>query len=263
MQRTLGDILLNANKVRRLGSMNEDIKQVVTRNLTLFKRIGWKPVTVDGDTGLTSSKFSGTPYLKDGEKWPLCPNCGKPMQLFIQLNIEELPSDFRNYLQMDHGLLQMFYCTNSDPICEVDCEAYFPFSNSTLLRVIEPSEVTNRVDLPQGDFFPPKTIVEWEHFDDYPNCDELRELGVQLNHEEEEVLWDGIGPSNGDKLGGWPYWVQNIEYPSCPICQKSMRLIFQIDSEDNIPYMFGDVGCGHITQCPEHKEVLAFGWACC
>jgi hypothetical protein len=26
--------------------------------------------------------------------------------------------------------------------------------------------------------------------------------------------------------------------------------------------MFGDSGIGHITQCPEHKEVLAFGWAC-
>jgi hypothetical protein len=38
--------------------------------------------------------------------------------------------------------------------------------------------------------------------------------------------------------------------------------VFQIDSEDNLPYMFGDVGCAHITQCPEHKEVVAFGWAC-
>ena len=38
--------------------------------------------------------------------------------------------------------------------------------------------------------------------------------------------------------------------------------IFQLDSEDHVPFMFGDVGTGHITQCPEHLEVVAFGWAC-
>jgi hypothetical protein len=41
-----------------------------------------------------------------------------------------------------------------------------------------------------------------------------------------------------------------------------MHLLFQIDSEDNLPYMFGDAGCGHITQCPKHPHRLAFGWAC-
>jgi hypothetical protein len=39
--------------------------------------------------------------------------------------------------------------------------------------------------------------------------------------------------------------------------------VFQVDSEDNVPFMFGGSGCGYITQCPEHKEVVAFGWACC
>lgn len=39
-------------------------------------------------------------------------------------------------------------------------------------------------------------------------------------------------------------------------------MLFQIDSEDNIPYMFGDTGCGHITYCEKHPRVLAFGWAC-
>jgi hypothetical protein len=41
-----------------------------------------------------------------------------------------------------------------------------------------------------------------------------------------------------------------------------MRLVFQVDSEDNVPHMFGDAGIGHLTQCPDHKDVLGFGWAC-
>ncbi|HEY7328275.1 MAG TPA: DUF1963 domain-containing protein [Gemmataceae bacterium] len=55
-----------------------------------------------------------------------------------------------------------------------------------------------------------------------------------------------------DKLAGWPYWIQNVEYPSCPRCGQQMIHVFQVDSEDNIPFMFGDSGCGNITQCPEH-----------
>ena len=54
-------------------------------------------------------------------------------------------------------------------------------------------------------------------------------------------------PHSGEKLGGWPMWVQSVEYPSCPECGAEMTLLFQIDSERNLPYMFGDVGCGHIT----------------
>lgn len=40
-------------------------------------------------------------------------------------------------------------------------------------------------------------------------------------------------------------------------------MLFQIDSNTNLPYMFGDVGCGILTYCPEHPDVLAFGWDCC
>lgn len=68
--------------------------------------------------------------------------------------------------------------------------------------------------------------------------------------------------ATGDKLAGWPTWVQNPEYPSCPRCESQMVYVFQLDSEDNLPYMFVDVGRGHITQCPRHLDVVAFGWAC-
>ena len=36
----------------------------------------------------------------------------------------------------------------------------------------------------------------------------------------------------------------------------------QLDSEDNVPHMFGDAGIGHILQCPDHPEQLSWGWAC-
>src|SRR5205085_9692765 len=112
-----------------------------------------------------------------------------------------------------------------------------------------------------ADWFPARTITGWKPVDDYPNWEEAEQLGLDLSDDEIEAI-EEYYPISGDKLGGWPDWVQGVEYPACPSCGETMRLVFQIDSEDNLPYMFGDAGCGHITQCKTHKEQLAFGWAC-
>ncbi|MFK7971974.1 MAG: DUF1963 domain-containing protein, partial [Bacteroidia bacterium] len=66
----------------------------------------------------------------------------------------------------------------------------------------------------------------------------------------------------GDKLFGWPYWVQSQEYPFDRKTESRMELLFQFDSEVNLPFMFGDAGIGHLTQSPDNKDELGFGWAC-
>ncbi len=233
------------------------------QKLERIKRKTWKPVTQEGDGEVTASKFSGAPCLLKNEKWPVCPNCRKPMQLFLQLNIAELPGEFKAASQMSGGLLQMFYCVSKDPPCEIDCKAYYPFSKSTLLRIINPdAEKSPSLRLADTSYFPAKIITGWEEKDDYPGATELEMLGFSISEEEEDILESLEVPVQGDKLGGWPLWVQNVEYPFCPRCRDRMGLLLKIDSEDNLPYMFGDMGCGHITQCNEHKDVLAFGWAC-
>ncbi len=183
------------------------------------------------------------------------------MQLFLQLNFEELPLSVRN--EFGQGVLQLFYCISEEPLCEVECEAFFPFAKSVLTRIIEPEIVIppfNKTSIESA--FPPKMITGWRETEDYFNWEEGESLGIEL----EESLWDELSeagfPKGGDKLAGYPMWIQGIEYPDCPLCGEQMRLFFQLDSEDNLPFMFGDVGCGHITQCKIHKEQVAFGWAC-
>ena len=236
--------------------------------LRSFKRQAWLPLTSESDGDLVASKFSGRPWLSQTENWPECPNCGKPMQLFVQLNLEELPVALDQ--QFGRGLLQFFYCTNNDPLCEVDMAAWEPFSQSTLVRIIEPLSPKETVVVPSEleDYFPARLITGWQVSEDYPSWDESQELGVKLGPVEEVREWERLTdeagvPLAGDKLAGWPYWVQNIEYPHCPVCNEKMRLVFQVDSNGHLPFMFGDVGCGHITQCKTHLEQVAFGWACC
>ena len=155
----------------------------------------------------------------------------------------------------------MFYCT--------ECDDFEEFNGDQLIRHVrlESKKGKDRVESPSGlRLFDSKKIVSWtEKEGDTPNWEELEEkYGIEDDQildgdENEEDL-----PLRGDKLGGFPMWVQSVEYPDCPEveCEKEMRMVFQLDSEDNINYMFGDVGCGHITQCPVHKYIFAFRWAC-
>lgn len=244
------------------GSKDEAVMEL-KRKLSSLIRPTWIPVVKNGDEGLTDSKFSGKPVLKQGESWPACGNCNKPMQLFVQLNLAQIPKEAG---VKGEGFIQMFYCTSYEPHCEVDCEAFFPFSKSTLIRLVSHEETAahDHSLAADADPFPAKTITGWEEMVDYPGWEERGDEGIELSDEEEDLAHDEeIGPRTGEKLGGWPSWVQSVEYPSCPDCGSTMKLVFQVDSEQNLPYMWGDCGIGHITQCSEHPHRVAFGWACC
>ncbi|MBD2693686.1 hypothetical protein [Anabaena catenula] len=47
------------------------------------------------------------------------------------------------------------------------------------------------------------------------------------------------------------------------ICDAPMRLVFQLASCENLPYMFGDMGIAQILQCKTHKDEFAFVWSGC
>jgi uncharacterized protein YwqG len=222
-------------------------------------RAAWKPAVKDGDGAATDSKFGGLPALLAGEEWPLCPNCEGPLQLLLQLNLASIPPELKS--AFGSGLIQLFYCTNAEASCETDAEGWEPFSPISLARRIDTPSAPAKLSPPEARSVPAKRILSWKRMDDLPNGEELGTAGIELTDDEFHEMEDF--PVQGDKLGGWPHWVQGIEYPSCPTCATPMRLVFQIDSEDNVPWMWGDAGCAHLTQCPEHKDVLAFAWACC
>lgn len=242
--------------------MDEKLRLEVLKKVKPYKRKAWKPITIHGDSDADASKFSGMPALEPAEQWPPCKHCGEPMQLFIQLNIAQLPDRLRSYFQTESGFLQMFYCTNVDPFCEEECKAYLPFGESSLVRIIKPESYKIPTEPPEDDFYlPARTIIDWKEVTDYPSWEELEDMGIKLANEENDVLNEMETPVDGDKFAGWHYWLQGVEYPRCPECKEKMRLLFQLDSEDNLPYMFGDAGCGYITRCSNHPDILAFSWA--
>lgn len=235
-------------------------------------RPAWRPVT---EERRGESQFGGVPRLAAGEPWPRCQACGQPMHLFVQLAMAALPAGFA---RRGAGLLQLFYCSRDDG----SCETWRPFSGAHVARLL---------DAPATDAIPPagltplpaRAIVGWRELVDYPHPEDHGELGLfyvydftrnrvtihcddpplELREVPSDEAAETIACAEpGDKLGGWPHWVQSAEYPACPDCGQRMELVLQLDSEDQVDHMFGDGGCGHLTQCPTHPHVLAFGWAC-
>lgn len=146
--------------------------------------------------------------------------------------------------------------------CEGECNGGEPFSECQLVRIIQPLYpcadyiipfIENQLD--------PKHIIDWENTSDYPNWHEWLELSI-LSEEEQDLADENLH-KYGDKLTGWPSWVQGPQMPDCPICNCEMeQLVFQIESEENIDYMWGDAGTGYIVQCLQHKDQVTFFWQC-
>ena len=218
------------------------------------------PRTREGDGPVTASKFCGTALLLPGEAWPVCPGCEQPMRLFVQLDLATLPPT----LAYPHreGMVQLFYCTNAEPLCEVDHEAWQPFGKSSLARWLSPDEQARAARAPQTaedpSDEPAAVIVGWEQAPP-----ELPGYEEEVDPSPDDVEIDeALRPRSGDKLGGWPAWVQGPEYPQCPRCKARMTVLLQLESNGLTHHQFGDLGAGHLSQCPDHPDVVAFGWAC-
>lgn len=207
-----------------------------------------------------TNKMGGYPYLRHSDDWPTCPNCGQHMQLFLQLDLTTLPE------KNSEGMVQLFYCTNAESECDIELGGYNPFSTGHVKRLIQPNGPSASTTVTTEETFPEKRIAGWTPKSDYPHYEDYPQLGIGDTLMEDEIYElmeeNGGHPLEGDKLYGWPSWVQSAETPIDAASGKEYELLFQIDSHDNIPYFFGDDGIGHLTCNPDDPSDMAFGWAC-
>lgn len=224
-----------------------------------FERMAWIPRVRFRVGDVTSSKLGGTPWLSESEEWPCCGVCSQPMELFLQLNSDELPRELADRFS---GLLQVFLCVTygySTGTCGLGYEG---FSKASMLRLCKPVGPGRYRQPPFKDAFIEGVIESWRPRVDLPPIQELEALGIELGDEQETLMIDDSEQftASGDKLGGWPDWPQNLDYMACPRCQGRMDVIFQIDSYDTLPHCFMDAGTAWVSQCKEHPDVLALNW---
>jgi uncharacterized protein YwqG len=209
----------------------------VINELEKHKRTAYIPITkLNNKSFSTDSKYGGYPYLRNENDWPICENCNLHMQLFLQLNLNNIP------VKKENGLIQLFYCTNSEKNCESELESFFPFSKAVECRKIKIENEPIQIEPNLLDVFDEKLIIDWEEKNDYPHFEEyeLLKIEVDIENEVNELMEErnkGLTISE-DKLFGFPYWVQSEEYPYDRKTETRMELLFQIGESENIPYMF-------------------------
>jgi hypothetical protein len=258
-------------------SARDEVLAMLQPWVAAHRRPAWRPLVAPGEPSGTRSEFCGQAWLLPGEAPPTCTDCGHPLQLFVQLDLGELPGELDGRFGED--ILQLFYCVDDD--CPGD-GAWEAFSDvASLVRVVPPTGGLAPASEPDP-AFRPLAITGWEPFDDAPDPEDHELAGLSAAYDfalrtvtlrcpevglQATLALDDLGveeiaqAAGGDKLAGWPSWVQFRDYPHCPTCGRTMRVVFQLDSEDHVPFMFGDTGVGHITQCPTHPTTVAFAWS--
>ncbi len=213
----------------------------------------WQPRCTPSQE-VAGSHFGGRPWLPKGESHPRC-HCGEIMPLFLQLELDGLPT--KEGRSWGSGLIQLFCCVNREERCLETSQ------KSSLLRVIGSAGGTPGTTACPGEL-PCNAIVGWESRMDLPEREEAQEQDVVLSDEEYEAALEmRLHALEGHKLGGWPAWLQGVDYPKCPRCGFTMgELIFQLDSgdEEDLDFSWGEEGNAQITRCREHPDALGFVW---
>jgi Domain of unknown function (DUF1963) len=227
-------------------------------DLAAFKRFAWKPHVTTEYGPAIGSKFGGTPWLSKQEEWPRCGECGRLMDLWLQLNSADLPPECA---ELFDGVLQVFAC-EAEEYWDGPCQSGWPFSTASFVRVCRPDGPSRFEQLPDPDLFEECRVVGWTKHEELPDTQELEVLGIELSSDQEKILGEDCAPFSTcqvDKLMGWPAWQQRPRRFACPTCNIEMREIFQLDSSSCVPILDCG-GRGWVIQCPVHRDIVAFYW---
>ena len=218
-----------------------------------------RPLRAAGPGDTPVGRAGGAARLAPGEAWPCCPRCARPMRLMLELD-EAAPSG-------GDGLLQVFYCTSTEPHCEVETEAFFAGAGrSKLIRVLPkagaaPCPYPVAGAPPGEDGGPDLALARGAPVPDLPGQEALSELAPRLAEKDDlGELIEGL-PRAGDKVGGWPAWVQGVEAPPCPRCAAPMdQLRAQLDSDGASGWQWGDLGRAYVLGCAAHPDEVDLVW---
>jgi len=213
--------------------------------LLKYSRPAWLWTIAHGESAVDATRIGGRSLMGEAEQWPNCGDCKNPLTFMIQCNLDTLPDGMKDH---DSGILRFFYCMHEDCVGMGGWEAFDPQHHLSILQGYGHTKAA-----PSGTVvIPPTYLSQTNQIDDVPHWEDRTDTAVQDE------------PANahyGHKFAGWLCWIQGPERPNCPDCKTVMEPFIQLDEDATRDFNFGG-GIGHISQCPNHPDSLAFGWAC-
>lgn len=237
--------------MKQLPAAMEPFREKLLETTLPFIRIQAGP---QGQSPLWASKVGGQPYMPKGAAWPATPE-GQPLFFLAQINFADVPAlpPFP-----EKGILQFFI--NDDDLYGMDFDD--GEVQDTFRVVFHPDPVQDKNAL-QTSMPPLRDYDEMlpHHPDEsYPlrfeRAEEVAGMTDYRFHqhfgtdffqqfgEQEWQIMDDFGKAvrpQGHKIGGYAYFTQDD--PRRP--EDPMLLLFQLDSDEGMDLMWGDMGVGH------------------
>jgi uncharacterized protein YwqG len=219
-----------------------DLENLVDPLIRTATKLEVLPASRPPENSQMLSHFGGHPYFEKGESWPKT-NKGDHLAFIFQIfNTPELE------LPENIALIQFYYDWEEFP-WETSSDGwlvkiYKKVNQDKLEFIVTPSTLeTSKYCLINCSAT--KSLPDWEGIDLHSLT--ASKLSCVLDENEpwdsyDQVVEKLIGEQDYlSQLGGYPNWVQGEETPTDGD-GNPMKLLFQIDSEDNAGLMWGDVG---------------------
>ncbi|GLC87110.1 YwqG family protein [Lysinibacillus piscis] len=245
-----------------LGEATEQILQFATNSI----RATATP-TADDNLQIGHSKIGGAPDVPTDFSWPQTKN-GQPLYFLCQLNLAEVKLyDATDLLPAD-GLLSFFYDAMEQPWGydpnDGDGFHVYHFTQHQLQRTEQPKILKEHIASATLHFKNDWTLPAWES----PDGQKLANL---LTEEQRDAYDDFLWREREEvehtthRIGGHPDTIQGDMYLQCQLVTnglycgdstgyehplrkelephaKDWQLLLQLDSEDDLGYMWGDSG---------------------
>lgn len=231
------------NELDKLGlNTFSDLENLVKTIMRPTTKIEVSSSSRPPENSQLNSHFGGQPYFEKGEEWPTTKK-GKNLEFIFQIfNSPDLQ------LPESIELIQFYYNWDEFPWDTQNdgwlLKVYNNIKKENIDFIDKPSEL-EKSKYCEIRFKSINTLPDWEGIDLHQQA--ASKLSCVLNEDEP---WDNydqavnkvIGEQNyQSQLGGYPKWVQGESTPKGSD-GNPMKLLFQIDSEENAGLMWGDVG---------------------
>jgi len=201
------------------------------------------------DTQL-KSHFGGQPYFEKGEKWPVTKD-KRPLDFVFQFF-----NTSNNILPENIKLIQFYYDFDESPWSTKD--------DGWLVKVYEKLEKDNIIIIENPDPYKTqryceiqyeniKTLPHEQDLEFFSEAAEMFTLMINVKSPYYKVAEKlKAAHSMQSQIGGYPDWLQGGRYPE----DKDFILLFQLDSEDEAGFMWGDCGLIYVFYNPKTKEII-------
>ncbi len=212
---------------------------------------------------VTATKFGGRPYAERGETWTRCGGCGEGVTFIFQCNLGECP-----HHRGAPELFTFFYCHRCGPWGELaedqkDAWVVRRYATPSPERAAEiedrsPAKTRTRACTARltGVFTLPETSeIAAVSPDAWDLAETIHAEAPDEVYEAAAASMFGDEPGEGaTQIGGFARWVLEPEAPECAACRRPMRLLAQIESEEEAGLNWGKKGSVYLFECGTHPE---------